>query len=174
MLSNTLSNLPDVSTLFKKSPSQTLRRIQTVSLVTRIAVIIGDILVLAVTWVKTAESYKEARRLNLRAPLVTMLFRDGELIWSRSERYDANPPPGTIYFMYVFIVTQPIRKIILDILYSILLVINVFEVIGANVVSFSKLSCCVSEVEDLWFTLHSHLYLRWTSLLLFCKSKHSL
>ncbi len=51
----------------------------TVSLVTRISVIIGDVLVLVVTWLKTAQAYKEARLLNIKAPLVTMLFRDGAI-----------------------------------------------------------------------------------------------
>ncbi|KAI0825861.1 hypothetical protein BC629DRAFT_31621 [Irpex lacteus] len=51
----------------------------TVSLATRISVIIGDVLVLAVTWTKTAHAYREARRLNIRAPLATMLFRDGTI-----------------------------------------------------------------------------------------------
>ena len=36
-----------------------------------------DVLVLAVTWTKTAKLYKEARQQNFKAPLVTMLFRDG-------------------------------------------------------------------------------------------------
>ncbi|KAI0769498.1 hypothetical protein BC629DRAFT_1680760 [Irpex lacteus] len=50
-----------------------------VSLTTRIAVIVGDVLVLAVTWMKTARVYREARRLNLKSPLVTMILRDGTL-----------------------------------------------------------------------------------------------
>ena len=49
-----------------------------VSLATRIAVIIGDGLVLFVTWSKTAQLYRESRRLGIRAPLATLLFRDGE------------------------------------------------------------------------------------------------
>ena len=49
-----------------------------VSLATRIAVIIGDILVLLVTWSKTTQSYRESRRLGIQAPLATLLFRDGE------------------------------------------------------------------------------------------------
>ena len=39
---------------------------------------IGDVLVLLVTWSKTAESYREARRLRIRAPLATLLLRDGQ------------------------------------------------------------------------------------------------
>ena len=49
-----------------------------VSLATRIAVIIGDILVLVVTWSKTMQLYRESQRLGVRAPLATVLFRDGE------------------------------------------------------------------------------------------------
>ena len=48
-----------------------------VSLMTRIAVILGDVLVLVVTWSKTARLYKEARHLKIDAPLATLLFRDG-------------------------------------------------------------------------------------------------
>ncbi|KAI0803011.1 hypothetical protein BC629DRAFT_89367 [Irpex lacteus] len=43
------------------------------------AVILGDILVLAVTWFKTARLYNEARRQRKNFPLATMLFRDGTL-----------------------------------------------------------------------------------------------
>ena len=42
------------------------------------AVIIGDALVLLVTWSKTAQSYRECRRLEIKAPLATLLFHDGE------------------------------------------------------------------------------------------------
>ena len=49
-----------------------------VSFATRIAVIIGDGLVLLVTWFETAQSYRELRRLGIRAPLAALLFRDGE------------------------------------------------------------------------------------------------
>ena len=49
-----------------------------VSLTARIAVIIGDVLVLLVTWYKTAQSYRESRRLGIKAPLATLMFRDGE------------------------------------------------------------------------------------------------
>ncbi len=48
-----------------------------VVLVTRIALIIGDALVLAVTWVKTARTLIEGARIGMRTPLSTMLFRDG-------------------------------------------------------------------------------------------------
>ena len=47
-------------------------------LATRIAVIIGDMLVLIVTWSKTAQLYRESQRLGIKAPLATLLLRDGE------------------------------------------------------------------------------------------------
>ncbi|KAI0769536.1 hypothetical protein BC629DRAFT_790149 [Irpex lacteus] len=47
--------------------------------IARIMVIVGDILVLAVTWSKTASLYLEARQLNMKAPLATILFRDGTI-----------------------------------------------------------------------------------------------
>lgn len=50
---------------------------QLVSLTTRISVVIGDVIVLIVTWLKTARAYREAQRLNLESPLATMLFLDG-------------------------------------------------------------------------------------------------
>ncbi|KAI0084474.1 hypothetical protein BDY19DRAFT_909816 [Irpex rosettiformis] len=52
---------------------------QAVSLTTRIAVILADILVLLVTWFKTAQLYKESRQLGIQAPLATLLLRDGTL-----------------------------------------------------------------------------------------------
>lgn len=35
---------------------------------------------LLVTWMRTAQAYKEAKRLDIQAPVVTMLFRDGKTI----------------------------------------------------------------------------------------------
>ena len=49
-----------------------------VALVTRVTVIIGDVLVLLVTWSKSLQSYRESRRLGIKAPLATLLFCDGE------------------------------------------------------------------------------------------------
>ncbi|KAI0769503.1 hypothetical protein BC629DRAFT_1533368 [Irpex lacteus] len=46
------------------------------SLLTRMAVIMSDVLVLAVTWTKTAQAYGEAKRLKIKAPLARMLLRD--------------------------------------------------------------------------------------------------
>lgn len=43
--------------------------------------IVGDMFVLVVTWMKTAKSYREARRLNIEAPLSTMLIRDGAAVY---------------------------------------------------------------------------------------------
>ncbi len=57
------------------SPQFILARL--VSLATRTAVIVGDVLVLVITWTKTAQAYREARRMKIRAPLATILFRDG-------------------------------------------------------------------------------------------------
>lgn len=48
-----------------------------VSLISRIAVIIGDVLVLVVTWMKTAKLHSEAQQLDMKAPLATLLVRDG-------------------------------------------------------------------------------------------------
>ena len=61
-----------------------------VSLATRIAVIMGDILCLFVTWSKTLQLYHESRALGIKAPIAALLFRDGEwvLVWyaySRSQ-----------------------------------------------------------------------------------------
>ncbi|KAI0769534.1 hypothetical protein BC629DRAFT_1533929 [Irpex lacteus] len=49
------------------------------SLLSRVSVIVGDVIVLAVTWAKTAQLYREARRLNIEAPLARMLICDGTL-----------------------------------------------------------------------------------------------
>jgi hypothetical protein len=48
-----------------------------VSLSTRIAVIIADLIVLAVTWYKAAWTVREARRLGIEAPVGEILLRDG-------------------------------------------------------------------------------------------------
>ena len=49
-----------------------------VSLSTRIALIIADVIVLAVTWRKAASTVREASRINVRVPLSEVLIRDGE------------------------------------------------------------------------------------------------
>ncbi|KAI0738123.1 hypothetical protein BC629DRAFT_1300472, partial [Irpex lacteus] len=77
----------------------------TVSLVTRLSVIVGDVLVLAVTWRKTYLAYREARRLRIRAPVTTMLFRDGAInkLCNASCLLTVRFT-GTIYFLYVFLI----------------------------------------------------------------------
>jgi len=44
---------------------------------TRVAVILSDLIVLVVTWSRTYAMKREANRLNLKTPLVTMLLLDG-------------------------------------------------------------------------------------------------
>ncbi len=69
--------------------------------------IIGDVLVLAVTWTKTAQAYLEARRLQIKAPLATMLLRDGMVFHSDLVSLFHLLIViflGTVYFMYVFVV----------------------------------------------------------------------
>jgi hypothetical protein len=52
----------------------------TVSLGTRAAAIIADLIVLVVTWYKTAGIVREAHLLGIRMPIGEIMFRDGE--WS--------------------------------------------------------------------------------------------
>jgi hypothetical protein len=51
-----------------------------VSLSTRIAVIVADLITLAVTWYKAAWTVREAHRLGISAPMGETLLRDGQ--WS--------------------------------------------------------------------------------------------
>ena len=64
-----------------------------VSLSTRLSVVLSDVLLLVATWWKTAGTRREARKAQIRTPLMTLLIRDGELIvpglWS-STRVDAS------------------------------------------------------------------------------------
>jgi hypothetical protein len=46
---------------------------------TRIAAIIADLIVLAVTWYKTVSIVREAHLLGIRVAIGEILFRDGEL-----------------------------------------------------------------------------------------------
>ena len=48
-----------------------------VSLATRLCAIGGDVLVILITWNKTARLYHHAHRLEMEAPLTMLLFRDG-------------------------------------------------------------------------------------------------
>ncbi|EKM57578.1 uncharacterized protein PHACADRAFT_206475 [Phanerochaete carnosa HHB-10118-sp] len=45
--------------------------------VTRIPLIVADLLVLVLTWMKTYRQYREARALNIKSPLTTCLIHDG-------------------------------------------------------------------------------------------------
>lgn len=49
-----------------------------VSLAGRISLIIADAIVLGVTWMKTARTTRQARRMKIRVPLNEVLLRDGE------------------------------------------------------------------------------------------------
>ncbi|KAI0086733.1 hypothetical protein BDY19DRAFT_995486 [Irpex rosettiformis] len=70
-----LLNLVPVATNLFSNVTSAL--VMDISLGMRIPVIIGDILVLLVTWSKTAKSYYGARQLRIKSPLATLLFRDG-------------------------------------------------------------------------------------------------
>ena len=51
--------------------------IVTVALVTRMSVIVADVVVLAITWYKAARTVLEARSLGIRVPISEILLRDG-------------------------------------------------------------------------------------------------
>ncbi len=72
-----------------------------VSLFTRFAVIASDILVLAVTWAKTLQLYREARRLKIATPLTTLLLRYGKVTKIASTAPSLlRKWPGSFYFLY--------------------------------------------------------------------------
>lgn len=52
----------------------------TVSLGTRLAVVLADVIVLAVTWINAFGTVREARRAKIKVPLSQVLIRDGRLI----------------------------------------------------------------------------------------------
>lgn len=55
-----------------------IRHCLTVSLSTRIALILADIIVLVVTWIRAIGVVREASRIKVRVPLGQVLIRDGE------------------------------------------------------------------------------------------------
>ncbi|TBU42631.1 hypothetical protein BD309DRAFT_865942 [Dichomitus squalens] len=68
-----------------------------VVLVSRICLIAGDAVVIAVTWWKTYRLKREAEASNIKAPLVTMLLRDGT--WrSDSSSTATYVNVGSLYF----------------------------------------------------------------------------
>lgn len=106
-LHSKITRFLDVSTQIKSITLCIYKKDATVSLATRISVIIGDVLLLAVTWTKTAQAYQEAHRLNIRAPLATMLFRDGAMklpIILFLFELLIKSFTGTIYFLCVFLI----------------------------------------------------------------------
>lgn len=68
-----------MSSLFFVSIHSLTERWLAVSLISRGAVIIADIIVLTVTLAKTLGTFREARRLSFQVPLVEILVRDGQL-----------------------------------------------------------------------------------------------
>ncbi|EKM57575.1 uncharacterized protein PHACADRAFT_192722 [Phanerochaete carnosa HHB-10118-sp] len=48
-------------------------------LFTRIPLIVADVLILILTWMKTHRQYREAKLLNIKSPLATCLIRDGTI-----------------------------------------------------------------------------------------------
>lgn len=74
-----------------------------VSLVSRISVITGDVLVLAVTWTKTARLYREGRRIKMSTPLATLLIRDGAVAYLVSAlTISFTLLTGTLHFVYAY------------------------------------------------------------------------
>lgn len=51
-----------------------------VSLIISIPVVLGDVLVIMVTWISTARIYIRARNSGVKAPLASLLLRDGALL----------------------------------------------------------------------------------------------
>ncbi|KAL6299459.1 hypothetical protein BKA93DRAFT_753393 [Sparassis latifolia] len=56
--------------------------LSTVYLATRISVIVADVIVLMVTWMKTYEIKRYANSAHVEAPLATLLLRDGTLYFT--------------------------------------------------------------------------------------------
>lgn len=71
-----------------------VKHLFSVSLSTRIAVIVADLIVLAVTWYKAAGTVIEAYRLGIRVPVSEILLRDGLFSvfngWSKLRANDAS------------------------------------------------------------------------------------
>ncbi|KAI0685094.1 hypothetical protein BC835DRAFT_1421587 [Cytidiella melzeri] len=53
----------------------------TVAFTTRGSIILADVIVLVVTWVKTVGTVREASRINIKVPLSEILLRDGTLFF---------------------------------------------------------------------------------------------
>ncbi|EKM57577.1 uncharacterized protein PHACADRAFT_206472 [Phanerochaete carnosa HHB-10118-sp] len=51
-------------------------QISSVTFITRVPLILADLLVLVLTWMKTYRQYKEARSLNIKSSLITCLIHD--------------------------------------------------------------------------------------------------
>ncbi|EMD35285.1 hypothetical protein CERSUDRAFT_124639 [Gelatoporia subvermispora B] len=79
----------------------------------RTAVIVADILVLAVTWTRTLAMKRLGDRHSVRTPLTTMLLRD-----------------GTAYFLYDPVIRTPNDSARSDVGYSALLILNIVNIVG--------------------------------------------
>jgi hypothetical protein len=60
-------------------------RLYTVSYLTRGSSILGDVIVVAITWAKTFKQWREGKRLNVHTSISTLLLRDGEDAVAKTE-----------------------------------------------------------------------------------------
>ncbi|KAI0084407.1 hypothetical protein BDY19DRAFT_971798 [Irpex rosettiformis] len=65
----------------------------------RIAVVVADVLVLMVTWLKTFQAYMEARRAKIRTPLGNLLLRDGDWL----AQWDVFVPVSILLALNIFV-----------------------------------------------------------------------
>ncbi len=107
-----------------------------VSLSTRIAVIIADVIVLLVTWYETGQTYMEARRLKISTPLVALLLRDGlsHFLLLDLLHWLTYVFAGTAYFAWVDILDST-EGLFIRSIRSILTIINILLPIANDIVS---------------------------------------
>lgn len=109
----------------------------TVGLVSSIAVISANFIVVAVTWIRTFHHVKEASHLDVNVSVSAILLRDGERIsvvpcsFSTKQSMQA----VCIFCMFWFVYLSPHRAKPKQ--YSTLLFLNIAEIIIDNVVSFA-------------------------------------
>ncbi|OCH84034.1 hypothetical protein OBBRIDRAFT_742282, partial [Obba rivulosa] len=103
------------------------------AIVTRAALIVADVLILAITWSKTYAIRKEAARNNVSTPLATMLLRDGEcsilnaISKSLKMRFVLI---GTLYFLCAIYERSACQLLITSSECSGLLLLNVLHILG--------------------------------------------
>ncbi len=104
-----------------------------VSLATRLAVVLADILVLVLTWMKTFGTRREASRIHIEVPMITLLIRDG-MFSCGLLLYSLSTSDTRDHILHVRLPFSWPQNNVFELLCSALLAMNVAQILVQNIV----------------------------------------